>query len=235
MSAPICVIPDIHGYKSELDRALALVDRIEGPDAKIVFLGDYADRGPDSRGVIQTLIDGIAAGRDWTALRGNHDQIFLEALTGRLESPRFAWWMQENLGGRETLFSYGMDTPTYGADLARHVPEAHRAFLQALPHAVQTEELFFCHAGIAPGVPLDRQSPEDLMWIREPFLQDTRDHGKLVVHGHTPVDAPEHHGNRVALDCGTGWGLPLQVAVFEGRRAWRLTDAGRAPLTRYTD
>jgi serine/threonine protein phosphatase 1 len=230
MSDAVYAIPDIHGYREMLDAALHLVAGDGGDEAHIVFLGDYVDRGPDSRGVLQTLIDGIAAGRDWTALRGNHDQMFLDALEGRMEPERFQWWMQGNLGGRETLASFGVDTPAYRGDWRQKIPGLHRQFLSTLPYTYQTEELFLCHAGISPGTPLERQVPEDLMWIREPFLYDTRDHGKLVVHGHTPVDAPQHHGNRVALDCGTGWGRPLQVAVFEGRDAWVLTDEGREPL-----
>ena len=230
MTKPLCVIPDIHGYRAELDRVLSLIARHEGPDARIVFLGDYTDRGPDSRGVIQTLIDGIAAGRDWTALRGNHDQMFLDALEGTMEPERFQWWMQGNLGGRETLASYGIESPAYEGDWREQVPGLHRQFLSTLPYTHETEELFLCHAGISPGTPLESQVPEDLLWIREPFLYDDRDHGKLVVHGHTPVDAPEHHGNRVALDVGAGWGRPLRAAVFEGREAWVLTDAGRKTL-----
>ena len=230
MAEPIYVIPDIHGYRSELDRVLDRVALYGGEDARIVFLGDYSDRGPDSRGVLQTLIDGIAAGRNWTALRGNHDQMFLDALEGRMERKRFQWWMRDNLGGRETLASYGVDTPDYKGDWREQVPGLHRQFLSTLPYTHETEDLFLCHAGISPGTPLERQVPEDLMWIREPFLYDERDHGKLVVHGHTPVNAPEHHGNRVALDCGTGWGQPLQVAVFEGRDAWILNEEGPEPL-----
>ncbi|MGK7752878.1 MULTISPECIES: metallophosphoesterase family protein [unclassified Roseovarius] len=230
MTKPLCVIPDIHGYRAEMDRVLSLVARHEGPDARIVFLGDYTDRGPDSRGVIQTLIDGIAAGRDWTALRGNHDQMFLNALEGTMEPERFQWWMQGNLGGRETLASYGIKSPAYEGDWREQVPGVHRQFLSTLPYTHETDQLFLCHAGISPGTPLERQVPEDLLWIRDAFLYDTRDHGKLVVHGHTPVDAPEHHGNRVALDVGAGWGRPLRAAVFEGRRCWVLTEAGRKPL-----
>lgn len=230
MTSPLCVIPDIHGYRSELDRALALIAAQEGPEVRIVFLGDYTDRGPDSRGVIQVLIDGMKAGRDWIPLRGNHDQIFLDALEGRMDAAEFDRWNSENLGGRETLASYAVNTPTYGSDWIAQVPDAHKQFLDDLPYIHETEDLFLCHAGIKPGAPLERQSKHDLIWIREPFLSDTRDHGKLVVHGHTPVEFPEHRGNRIALDGGAGWGRTLRVAVFEGRDAWLLTEGGRLPL-----
>lgn len=224
------VIPDIHGYKAKLDWALRRVEAEGGPGARIVFLGDYVDRGPDSRGVIQTLIDGMKAGRDWVPLRGNHDQLFLDFLEGRMSAAEQDSWCTERMGGRETLASYGAEPGEMRAEVARRIPPDHRAFLADLPHAYETEELFLCHAGVRPGVALDDQDPGDLMWLREPFLSDRSDHGKLVVHGHSPVEVPEHHGNRVALDCGAGWGRELIVAVFEGREAWILTDAGRVAL-----
>lgn len=233
----LLAIPDIHGRKDELDRVLRLADAQCGPQARIVFLGDLVDRGPDSRGVIQTLIDGIAAGRDWIVLRGNHDQMFLDFLqAARRGAPGLApgrGWLGANSGGMATLRSYGIEIA--GGDigwpaLAEAVPEAHRRFLENLPYCYETEAQFFVHAGIRPGVPLSRQAPEDMLWIRDEFLYDTRDHGKLIVHGHTPVDRPTHYGNRVDLDAGAGWGRPLVVARLEGRDVWLLTDAGQVAL-----
>ncbi len=234
---PLLAIPDIHGYKNELDRVLRLADAECGPEARIVFLGDLVDRGPDSRGVIQTLIDGIAAGRDWIVLRGNHDQIFLDFLRkarqGGAGLRLGSGWFGGNMGGEETLRSYGVDLragEVDWADVAAAVPAEHQRFLEGLPVCHETPELFFAHAGIRPGVPLSRQDPDDLIWIRHEFHSDPRDHGKLIVHGHTPVETPTHYGNRVNLDAGTGWGRPLNVALFEGRDAWRLTEAGPEPL-----
>lgn len=229
MSDAIYVIPDIHGHSDKLRDALALIEAEGGQGARVIFLGDLVDRGPDSRGVIQTLIDGIAAGRDWIVLRGNHDQLFLDFLDVQGEKAGNHGWLSTNMGGRETLASYGVYRRDRDAAL-RAVPQAHVDLLAGLPHAHETDDLFLCHAGIAPGVPLTDQHPEDLMWIREPFLSDRRDHGKLIVHGHTPVDWPEHHGNRVALDGGAGWGRALHVAVFEGQEAWLLQAGGRVPL-----
>lgn len=237
MSKRIYVIPDIHGHKAKLDSALALVERDGGADAQIVFLGDLVDRGPDSRGVIQTLMDGVAAGRNWTVLRGNHDQLFLEFLDhAQIASPRLRdplTWVSKTMGAVDTLASYGItaseDDPNW--EVARQlVPQAHRDFLASLPLWYETDDILFVHAGIVPGVPLKDQAPDDLMWIREPFLSDPRDHGKLVVHGHSPVDFPEHHGNRVALDGGAGWGRTLHVAVFEGRDCWLLSAHDRQTL-----
>lgn len=225
MNRPIYAIPDIHGYKDQLDRVLGLIEADGGAGARIVFLGDLVDRGPDACGVIDTLVDGLDAGRDWIVLRGNHDQLFLDFLTDEEETA----WLGENMGGRATLASYGVDNPTRHA-ARRAVPRSHRAFLAGLRHSFETDDLFFCHAGIRPGVPLADQDPHDLMWIREPFLSDRRDHGKLIVHGHTPEDQPAHYGNRVDLDGGAGWGRALHVAVFEGREASLLTETGRVPL-----
>lgn len=226
----VLAIPDIHGYRTELDRVLALADAQCGPEARIVFLGDLTDRGPDSRGVIDRLIEGIGAGRDWVVLRGNHDQMFLDFLRDPGPGAR---WLSENIGGRETLFSYGAGEAMADRDwpaVAGCVPAAHRAFLESLPEYHETESQFFVHAGIRPGVPLAEQQREDLLWIRQEFHDDPRDHGKLIVHGHTPVEAPTHYGNRLNLDAGAGFGRPLCVAEIEGRAAWLLTDGGRVPL-----
>ena len=237
MTRPIYAIPDIHGHKAKLDHALSLIEADGGGDAPVVFLGDLVDRGPDSRGVIQTLIDGIGAGRDWTVLRGNHDQLFLEFLdTGQMFSPLVKsgrGWLNEVMGGIDTLASYGVaaseQAPNHAAARAA-VPPAHRDFLAALPRLYQTDDHIFVHAGIRPGVALADQDPDDLIWIRNEFLKDQTDHGRLVVHGHTPVDHPEHHGNRLALDGGAGWGRDLHVAVLEGRSCWLLSASGRIPL-----
>lgn len=237
MQDRIYVIPDIHGHSDKLEAALLLIELEAGPNAKIIFLGDLVDRGPDSRGVIQILMDGIEQGRDWTVIRGNHDQLFLEFLdSGQITSPHLRdpmTWISKTMGAVDTLASYGIraseDDPNW-EEARRLVPAAHREFLASLPFWHQTDDLLFVHAGIEPGVPLEQNSPEQLMWMREPFLSDPRDHGRLVVHGHTPVDWPEHHGNRVALDGGAGWGRALHVAVFEGRDCWLLSTGDRSFL-----
>ena len=230
------VIPDIHGQKTAFEDALALIDAEAGVAAPVVFLGDLVDRGPDSCGVIQTLIDGVGDGRNWTILRGNHDQLFLDFLTQAKTShtrlrPGLTW-LHPNMGGTETLASYGVSTTKrkFVDDAAAAVPQSHRAFLESRPYTFETDDLLCVHAGIKPGVQLAQQSPDDLLWIREPFLSSRLNHGKLVVHGHTAIDFPFHYGNRVNLDGGAGWGRPLHVAVFEGRDGWLLTDKGRKPL-----
>lgn len=229
----IYALGDIHGQAAMLDHALALIAADGGADAPLVLLGDLVDRGPDSRGVIDRVMDAQARGRDWTVLQGNHDQLFVAYLEhGSTRSPLIKSgrsWLSPQMGGSETLASYGVTEPDW--DVARAaVPKAHLAFLKGLPRQHRAGDMLFVHAGIDPRVPLEWQNPDDLIWIREPFLSHAAPHPWLVVHGHTAIEYPCHHGNRVNLDGGAGWGRPLVPAVFEAGRAWLLTDSGRAAL-----
>lgn len=191
------------------------------------------DRGPDSFGVIRTLIEGVLDGRNWTVIRGNHDQLFLDYINGGdPETPSGLSWLHERMGGRETLVSYGVEQ-IVGRDrkeVVSHIPQSHVDFLRSTPLTYQTEEVLFVHAGIRPEVPLHEQDAQDLMWIRGEFLNYTEDHGPLVVHGHTPVDVPSHYGNRVNLDVGAGFGKDLAIAVIRGREVSLLSGAGETPL-----
>lgn len=240
MSKPLYVMGDLHGQIGQLDRALELIEADGGAQAQMVSLGDLVDRGPDSRAVIETLLQGQKAGRDWIVLKGNHDRMlewFLD--DGRVHDPRVlsgVHWLHTRLGGDATLLSYGVT----GAhrrpliDLCEEaramVPPAHKAFLASLPLWHRVDDVLCVHAGIAPGIPLADQSEDDLLWIRQPFLDHTDPHPFLVVHGHTALEAPAHYGNRVNLDSGAGYGRPLTVAVFEDGHIWTLTQQGRKPL-----
>lgn len=258
----IYAVGDIHGQSAELDRVLALIEADGGRDARIVFLGDYTDRGPDSRGVLDRLVRGLDQGRNWTCLMGNHDRMFARFLSRGAEHDdnirSGISWFNPRVGGAATLASYGVETDrlagareemgslarlgarlSHGPALAgvdvvrqarRAVPEAHRDFLRALPLYQQAEGLLFVHAGIRPGLPLAEQAEDDLIWIRDGFLEDDTRHPWLVVHGHTALEAPDHFGNRVDLDGGAGYGRPLWAAAFEGRRCFLLSDEGRLPL-----
>lgn len=241
MSGPIYAIGDIHGQLGMLEDALALVDADGGPDAKIVFLGDYVDRGPDSRGVISALVSGQENGRDWITLKGNHDRMFQWFME---DEPRHdphmivgLHWFHDRIGGIQTMASYGVifDERTrlhnVHTEAQKAVPRSHVSFLNALPLTHQTGDLLFVHAGIRPGVAMKYQTEEDLVWIRQSFHNYTGPHPKLIVHGHTPVDRATHYGNRVNLDTGAGYDNPLSTAVFEGTKCWMLTKKGRVPLT----
>ena len=241
MSQPLYVIGDIHGEVAMLDMALERIMADGGADAPLISLGDLVDRGPASDAVIDTLMQGQAAGRDWTVLKGNHDRMFHRYLEdGGITDPRVVSkvdWFNPRLGGLATLAAYGVDADPLRphADLLAEtraaVPPAHLAFLQSLPLYHLRGDMLFVHAGIAPDVALDQQTEDDLLWIRDPFLNHTGAHPWLIVHGHTALEAPAHYGNRVNLDSGAGYGRPLTVAVIEGDRVWTLEADGRHPLT----
>ncbi|MCB1339285.1 MAG: metallophosphoesterase [Maritimibacter sp.] len=240
----VYAIGDVHGYRAELERAHALIAadraRVGDAGAPVVHIGDLCDRGPDTRGVIDFLLAGLAVGETWITLMGNHDRMFAWFLE---QPPRHdphlivGWsWLHENLGGLQTLASYGVEVGPRERLKAVHarasvaVPEEHKRFVQSLPYAWETDAHVFVHAGIRPGVPLAEQDEEDLVWIRQEFHDDIRDHGKLVIHGHTPVEAVTHYGNRVNIDVGAGYGRPLVPVVIEGRDVWALTEAGRVAV-----
>ena len=234
------VIPDIHGHADKLADALQLIEKDGGKDAKIVFLGDYIDRGPDSKTVVQMLIDGRKDGRNWVFLKGNHDRMMDFALQDPPRSdPQFRpgySWLHERLGGLETLASYGVEF-TEGrshSDLlgeARElVPQDHLDFVRSLDLFHIMDGLLFVHAGIRPDVALENQTEQDLLWIRQDFHNSMAIHPWLVVHGHTMVKAPTHYGNRINLDAGAGAGRRLAVAVFEGRDCFTLGHDGRHAL-----
>ncbi|PIE14102.1 MAG: serine/threonine protein phosphatase [Rhodobacterales bacterium] len=237
-SGPIYAMGDLHGQRAMLDQALERINRDGGANAPLVVLGDLVDRGPDSCGVIQTLMDGAEAGKPWITLRGNHDRLFMDYLdTGALDHPLIRSkrsWDDPVMGGRETLASYGVDPDLPEPDrleAARAaVPQSHRAFLAACPLYHVADGVLFVHAGIQPRLPLEWQSEDDLIWIREPFLDHRAAFDWLVVHGHTWRETPEHCGNRVNLDSGAGWGHPLTTAVIENGQVWTLTETGRVAL-----
>lgn len=237
----IYAIGDIHGQLEQLRRAHDLIARDKEthrvPDASVVHLGDLVDRGPDSRGVIDLLIRGREAGEDWVVLRGNHDNLFLSFLEGGDgRDPHLragVTWQGEVMGGAATLASYGISKRMverrggYEARARSAVPEAHRAFLAGLPYYFVAEDILFVHAGIRPGFPLEAQDEDDMMWIRNDFLWHMGSHGRLIVHGHTPVKEPTHYGNRINIDSGAGWGHELVPVVLEDGVCFALTPEGR--------
>jgi serine/threonine protein phosphatase 1 len=217
-------IGDVHGRADLLRRMHERIDaeiaRDRPDDWRVVHLGDYVDRGPDSRAVIEFLIARMADDARNIALMGNHDERFAMFLRDVVEWPNF-----QNFGGRETAASYGVEFGIgIGSELlvghralARAVPASHVDFLDALPYSAAFGDFFFCHAGIRPGVPLERQSRHDLVWIREEFHRHQALHPKVVVHGHTPVPAPQLLPNRVNLDTMAYESGVLTALVVEGR------------------
>ncbi|WP_424942609.1 metallophosphoesterase family protein [Aliiroseovarius crassostreae] len=240
----IYAIGDIHGHLDKLVSAHARIaeDRARCGDdtAPVVHVGDLVDRGPDSRGVVQYLMDGQARGENWVVLKGNHDRMAAMFLRDYPMVDHMLLhdhnWFHARIGGVETLGSYGVDVPdgirTYQlhAKAMDAVPEAHRRFLDDLPVMHRIGDLYFVHAGIRPGVALEDQVEDDLIWIRQEFHSSDADHGALIVHGHTPVKDVTHYGNRLNIDTGAGHGKGIGVVVIEGREAWVLGAQGRAPV-----
>ena len=237
-------IGDIHG---QYDLLRAAHDRIEADRARcgdsaapVVHLGDLVDRGPDCAGVIRHLRHGMAAGEPWVVLKGNHDRmfsLFMEAPDAQDPGLRKIYsYLHPAIGGAATLESYGVRHPAdrpvarVHAEALDKVSPEDRAFMAALPSQYRRGAVLFVHAGIRPGVALHDQTEDDLIWIRAPFLDDPQDHGFLVVHGHTAIHAPEHHGNRVNIDTRAAYGGPLTAIVIEERAVFVLTDSGRVPL-----
>jgi serine/threonine protein phosphatase 1 len=230
----IYAVGDCHGCLEALrelrqaivaDSARADADGQSARRRVVVYLGDYIDRGPDSRSVIDLLIGEPLAGFETIHLMGNHEALMREFLDG--EDVAAVWIMN---GGAETMRSYGLDVaalngpwpggdaPALRAALAAAVPEAQRAFLDGLALSHMEGDYFFAHAGIRPGVALERQGEHDLLWIREPFLGSTADHGKVVVHGHSATREPQELANRIGIDTGACYGGKLTALVLEGDR-----------------
>lgn len=218
----IYAIGDIHGRLDLLDRMIGLVNAdladADPDECLIVTLGDYVDRGENSRGVVERLIANpfVAPLR---SLKGNHEDILLTFLAAPETGQ--AWRQQ---GGLETMHSYGVPLNEVrrgrgfaeaAAALAASMPPSHLAFLNALPTGLMTRHHFFCHAGVRPGVALERQGEPDLLWIRGEFLNSGADFGRVVVHGHTPVMEAEIRPNRINVDTGAFMTGRLSCAVLE--------------------
>lgn len=234
-------IGDIHGHLDKLQALHELIAadsaRTGGGAAQVVHIGDLVDRGPDSRGVIDFLMAGQSRGEDWVVLKGNHDRMFRGFLSDPdYHDPRLRrdlWWLHERLGGAATLASYGIGDAQarvlhdLHGEARDRVPQAHIAFLDSLIPCHLRGRLLFVHAGIRPGIDLHDQTEDDLLWIRNDFLNDRRDHGAIVVHGHTPVDIVTHYGNRLNIDTGAGYGDRMSAVVIEDEQVFELTRKGR--------
>ena len=235
----IYAVGDVHG---RLDLLTATLARIRAdlaarphPRPRLVLLGDYIDRGPDSRGVLDALIALQASALPTSFLLGNHDSYVAEYLQDPDWYDRTYHWLADNMGGNATLASYGVPDASAArpaatrAAFAAAFPPEHMAFLDACVLWIRIGGYLFVHAGIRPGVPLDEQDRDDLIWIREPFLDSTDDFGFKVVHGHTIVPAVEHHRNRIAIDTGAVRTGNLSCLVLEGEDTALLQPDGLRP------
>ncbi len=204
----VYAVGDIHG-RADLLRAINRMireDAAAAPTARkiVVYLGDYVDRGDASCAVIDCLIDEKLPGFEHVHLLGNHEDSMLRFLGDLQIGP--AWLAY---GGAATLRSYGVVPPSSDRGLARvqselrdKLPQRHLDFLRRLPLSHVEGDYCFVHAGMRPGVALDAQAPQDLLWIRDEFLDSTADFGKIVVHGHSITDEPDVQLNRIGIDTG---------------------------------
>lgn len=238
----IYAVGDIHG---DYDKLLAIHQRItrdhgDVAKARVIHLGDLVDRRFKSCETIQYLLDAKEAGYPWITLLGNHDRLFLRFLQDinwkdPILRPDYHWLI-DNMGGRTTLGSYGVNAPEgrpieeLQAEAREKVPDSHRAYLADLALYHLENDILFVHAGIRPGVALKDQAEDDLIWIRKPFHDYTDPHPHLIIHGHTVIKQVTHYGNRINIDTGCAYGHDLSVIVIEEGQVWVLDEDGRRAL-----
>ena len=228
-------IGDIHGRLDLLRETHAAIAadlvRRPVPAFRVIHLGDMIDRGPDSAGVVEHLIEFCRDG-DAVCLAGNHD-LFVTRFLAKPADVAGQWL---DNGGEEALESYGLKLSQLKSlkqvrkAFAEALPETHLRFFESLPLCERHGDYLFVHAGVRPGVPLDKQKAQDLTTIREPFLGSMIDHGVVVIHGHTPAAAPVVRVNRIGIDTKAYASGRLTCLVLEGADKGFLNAYGYAPM-----
>jgi len=193
------IVGDVHGCLDMLQR---LMDQISWrPEVdRLIFLGDFIDRGSDSRGVVEYVLEISKRSEHVECLMGNHEKILLDFLDGRDMNTFFV------NGGLATLNSYRGETPKYGGFL---IPDEHLSFFRSLKLLIELDDFYIVHAGFRPGVPIEKQTTEDLLWIRDSFIFSNYYFGKRVIFGHTPFAQPLVMENKIGLDTGAVYGNRL--------------------------
>jgi serine/threonine protein phosphatase 1 len=205
----LIAVGDIHGRFAKLE---GLIEEIAPQkDDTLVFIGDYIDRGPKSYHVVELIIKMKEEYPHIITLRGNHEDFVLSLFQGNQDQKMRNLWLKLN-GGDQTLASYKGS----GQYL-----KVHQEFYMNLPVSWETEQYFFCHAGVRPGVPLAKQRAVDLLEIREPFLNSKAQLEKIIVHGHTPAEKPEILPNRINIDTGAGRNGHLTAIELPSLRIWQ--------------
>lgn len=224
----VYAIGDIHGRDDLFAQIIDLIradHASRGPaELTLILLGDLIDRGPESAEVVDRAISLKGEFPDTRLLIGNHEECFLAALTG--DARRLRYFMR--IGGEETVQSYWKDDKSLAdasfdevvSRLPSLVPEEHVRFLGMGEDVVEIGDYAFVHAGIRPGIPLEKQSPSDLRWIREDFLDDMGDHGKMIVHGHSITSEPDEQCNRIGIDIGAFRSGSLAALGLEDEHRW---------------
>lgn len=229
----VYAIGDVHGRIDLLETLLATIEADSAgrprADVLVLLLGDLIDRGPDSAGVVRRAMRPLGWAR-LQSLRGNHEAAMLDALDG--DRRMLSIWLRN--GGDAALRSWGFDAALLdGADtgdiagaLHRAIPAAERAFIARCPLSLRLGDYFFVHAGVRPGVRLEQQSDEDMLWIRDDFLASTRNHGAVVVHGHSISETAEALPNRIGVDTGAYATGRLTAIGLDGDQRWFLEARG---------
>jgi len=203
----IFAIGDIHGCLSHLERLMEEIRPLLDPqEDTLVFLGDYIDRGPDPKGVVDLILQIKKEVRHVVCLKGNHEDMFLDwVLNGR----NYDLYLYN--GGGSTIRSYSQDREF-------HLPAEHLDFFTSLRLYYETDKYIFVHAGLKAGVPLKEQDPQEMIWIREEFIYSNYDFGKLVVFGHTPLQRVLVAPNKIGIDTGAVYGGELTCLELPAQR-----------------
>ncbi|MEM9422697.1 MAG: metallophosphoesterase family protein [Pseudomonadota bacterium] len=220
----VYAIGDVHGCYDELVTLCALIREDiaarPGRETSVVMLGDLIDRGPNSRGVIEFLTSNPFSPATMLTIRGNHEDILLKGLDGTPSLLKD--WLQ--YGGTLCASSYGIPAHTLSSMTAEQleytllskIPARHINFLRSSVDCIRFGDFFLVHAGVRPGIPLHKQAPQDLKWIRDDFLSSTANHGAVIVHGHSIVSEPTFLPNRIAIDTGAYQTGRLTALCIEG-------------------
>ena len=195
----IFVVGDIHGSIDMLNRLMDIIPWRMDKDL-LIFLGDYIDRGTHGKEVVDYIITLKRNSEYVRCLLGNHDAMFLDYLNGKNLDQYIS------NGGDKTLISYGVTGPEVGYE---SIPEDHVHFFKSLEPYIELEDYYFVHAGFRPGVEIKEQKLEDMLWIRNEFIESKYDFGKKVIFGHTPLEEPLIMDNKIGIDTGAGYGENL--------------------------
>ncbi|MES1983558.1 MAG: metallophosphoesterase [Pseudomonadota bacterium] len=229
----VYAIGDIHG---RADLLIDLLRRIDDNDAdcipcptELILLGDLIDRGPQSCQVVDHALKLARAGVPIRFIKGNHEEIFVEAARGDVASVRFFC----RIGGEQTLLSYGLSAADYakmkaediGQWMLANIPRAHVDFLDSFSDMIEMGDYVFVHAGVRPGVALNAQNSQDLHWIRGDFLKCPDPFDKVVIHGHTITQEVDEHPNRIGIDTGAYLSGRLTAIGLQGDEHWFLSTA----------
>ncbi|MCF6198685.1 MAG: serine/threonine protein phosphatase [Hyphomicrobiaceae bacterium] len=236
----IYAIGDIHGCADHLETLLdqitkndRLLDKVK--NKKLVFLGDYIDRGPASKKVLDTLLHDLPKDYEAIFLKGNHELMLIEALEN---SQAAEFWLRN--GGRETISSYNVELTTHRKPNAsaklikafkKRLPAQHLKFFKELQLSFQFGDYFFVHAGIHPDRPLDKQQEQDMLWIRDRFLFSEKNFGKIIIHGHTPSKDVDEADNQIGIDTAAVYGGCLTALMLENGKRQYLHSKSRPKKT----